>query len=168
MRGFMGAVCGESVTKVWRDVQAMDSLSRRRAGEGRGEGPAAGGVGRMSRVSEQPRFHRDNVPAARRLRRLATESEELLWSRLRGRQLNRLKWRRQHPIGPFVVDFYCEWARLAVEIDGGVHSIPAVALRDRDRQAWLEAEGIRVVRVSSEQVLVDLEGVLTLIAAHAG
>lgn len=119
-------------------------------------------------VNDERRFHRDNVPSARKLRQRTTESEELLWSRLRGRQFNRLKWRRQHPVGPFVLDFYCDWARLAIEIGGGVHRIPEVAHRDRERQEWLEAEGIRVVRVSSEQVMTEIEGVLVVIAAHAG
>ncbi|HMO97445.1 MAG TPA: endonuclease domain-containing protein, partial [Tepidiformaceae bacterium] len=117
----------------------------------------------MSRVE---RFHRNNVPAARRLRRTMTESETRLWARLRGRQLNRLKWRRQHPVGPFVLDFYCDWAKLAVEVDGGIHAMSDVAERDRDRQALLEERYhllFRLARIQSqERVLPDLSRPRTL------
>lgn len=119
-------------------------------------------------MSDSPRFHRDNVPSARRLRKRTTPSEEILWERLRGRQLNGLKWRRQHPIGPFVVDFYCEWTRLAIEIDGGVHEFDVVKRRDHERQEWLEAEGIRVLRVTVNDVMENLEETLLRIAEHAG
>ena len=73
----------------------------------------------------------------------------------------------QHPVGPYVLDFYCAAARLAVEVDGAVHDLPEQAARDARRMAWLAERGIRVVRVPAWEVLKDesLEGVLETIAA---
>ncbi len=70
-------------------------------------------------------------------------TERLIWSRLRDRKVDGWKFRRQQPIGPYFVDFYCHAARLAVEIDGPVHWDEARAAYDLRRQAWLESEGNR-------------------------
>ena len=94
-----------------------------------------------------------NIPAARRLRRPQTASEERLWELLRDRRLLGLKFRRQHAVQRFVVDFFCYEAQLAVEVDGGIHDLPEQEAADRDRQALLEATGIRFVRVTAEDVL---------------
>jgi very-short-patch-repair endonuclease len=67
-------------------------------------------------------MHRDNIPAARELRTRQTPAESILWDALRGRRLAGLKFRRQHPIGTFVVDFCCPDRRLAIELDGPVHA----------------------------------------------
>ncbi len=89
---------------------------------------------------------------ARRLRRTMTRPEEILWSLLRGKQLGALRFRRQHPVGPFILDFYCTTAKLCVEIDGPAHeSEPAIA-HDGARTAWLSQQGIRVIRFSAAQV----------------
>jgi len=87
--------------------------------------------------------------AARDLRRRATKSEAMLWPALRGRQLG-VKFRRQQPIGSFVVDFYASDARLVVEVDGAIHLQQAKA--DVERQHLLESLGLRVVRVTAEAV----------------
>jgi len=71
--------------------------------------------------------------ASRRMRRQLTKSEDLLWQALRKRQLTGLKFRRQHPIGPGIVDFYCHEKRLAVEVDGDIHLDRDVSERDRTR-----------------------------------
>ena len=110
-------------------------------------------------------MHRDNVPAARQLRRRLTPSELLLWARLRDRRFDGLKFRRQHPIGPFVLDFYCDELRVAVEVDGGIHSTLTQIGYDRARQALLEEQGIRVVRVRAEDVEADIEAVLESLRA---
>jgi very-short-patch-repair endonuclease len=96
------------------------------------------------------------VPFARRLRREATWPERLLWARLRRRALG-VVFRRQRPVGPFVVDFLCPEARLVVEVDGRSHDGREVA--DCARQAILEARGLLVLRVTNDEVLRDPSGV---------
>ncbi len=87
---------------------------------------------------------------ARELRRNQTHSEGRLWGELRGRRLGGWKWRRQSPIGPFVVDFYCPAARLVVELDGPSHDGEDV--RDARRTSYLERRGLRVLRFRSEEI----------------
>src|SRR5688572_28738934 len=81
--------------------------------------------------------HRHNVPAARDLRARETWAEDLLWTALRGRRLDGMKFRRQHPIGPFVLDFCCVERRLAIEVDGEVHATRRE--HDAERQALIAA-----------------------------
>ena len=101
------------------------------------------------------------VPRARRLRRDSTDVERLLWGALRGRRFQTYKFRRQHPIGRYVVDFICLSHALIIELDGGQH---AVALeRDANRTADLQGQGYRVIRFWNNDVLDNLEGVLTMI-----
>jgi very-short-patch-repair endonuclease len=109
-------------------------------------------------------FRDDNVPTARRLRKPLQPSEAALWERLRARRLGGLKFRRQHPIGRFVVDFYCAELRLAVELDGGVHGMPDVAERDIWRQALIEQRNIRFLRIHAN---TDLDDALATIATFA-
>lgn len=78
-----------------------------------------------------------------------------------------LRFRRQHPIGPFVLDFYCPGARLAIEVDGMGHTHPERAAADRRRTAWLATQGIGVLRVQAEDVRVNLNGVLRMIRERA-
>jgi very-short-patch-repair endonuclease len=101
--------------------------------------------------------------AARYLRRVATPAEDRLWSALRRDQLAGLHFRRQHPVGKFIADFYCKAARLAVEVDGPVHHTEAQRIHDRDRDAAFAAAGIRVLRLTNEDVLTNLRPVLTRI-----
>lgn len=98
---------------------------------------------------------------ARRLRRDATHAEALLWSRLRNRRLGGYKFRRQHPIGRYVVDFVCIEQRLVIEVDGGQHA--AEGAEDARRTAWLETRGFRVLRFWNNEVLANLKAVLTAI-----
>ena len=107
------------------------------------------------------------VERARALRRRLTPPEARLWTRLRGRQLRGLKFRRQHPIGPFILDFYCAEVRLAVEVDGQGHDHPDRLAHDRRRTLWLRAQHIRVIRLAAEAVRVELDGVLEFIARTA-
>jgi very-short-patch-repair endonuclease len=94
------------------------------------------------------------IPRARRLRRDATVPERLLWARLRRRALG-VRFLRQHPIGPFIVDFYTPDARLAIEVDGRSHD--GREAYDAARQAYLEARGVRVLRLTNDDVLRDPE-----------
>jgi very-short-patch-repair endonuclease len=80
---------------------------------------------------------------------------------LRGHRFERFAFRRQTPIGPFIVDFVCQRKRLIVELDGGQHAI--AARRDLERDQWLRAKGYRVARFWNSDVLRNLEGVLTAI-----
>jgi very-short-patch-repair endonuclease len=83
-----------------------------------------------------------------------TPPEARLWLRLKGRQ-DGLHFRRQHPIGPFIVDFYCAAARLVIEVEGQVHDLPAIAERDVMRKAWLEELGLEVMRISASEIMHD-------------
>ncbi|MGO8921237.1 MAG: endonuclease domain-containing protein [Stellaceae bacterium] len=94
---------------------------------------------------------------ARRLRTTPTDAEIRLWSRLRRKLLEGFRFRRQHPMGPYVVDFFCPDAKLIVEVDGGQH---AESASDVVRTSWLEARGYRVIRFWNNDVLGNTEGVL--------
>jgi very-short-patch-repair endonuclease len=93
---------------------------------------------------------------AKELRRAATDAERRLWSLLRDRGLDDYKFRRQHPIGPYVADFACVEMRLIVEADGGQH---ADSLPDERRTAWLNAQGWTVVRFWNDEILKNSAGV---------
>jgi very-short-patch-repair endonuclease len=97
---------------------------------------------------------------ARLLRFGMTDAERRLWSALRGRRLKNFKFRRQHPLGPFVLDFACVEHRLVIEADGGQH---AENDDDRRRTGWLEAQGWRVCRFWNNDILRNPEGVQTAI-----
>jgi len=97
--------------------------------------------------------------AAKRLRRETTPPERVLWSRLKRRQLDGLRFRRQHPLGPYVADFYCHDARLIVEVDGRSHQGERID-RDRDRDDWMADLGILTLRYSARQVTTETAAVL--------
>jgi len=92
----------------------------------------------------------------RRLRRNATDAENTLWRYLRNRRLAGCKFRRQHPIGPYIADFACPEAGLVVELDGGQHT----EATDAHRTAYLKEQGYTVVRFWNNEVLQNTEGVL--------
>ena len=102
---------------------------------------------------------------ARNLRRRSTDAERLLWRRLRDRQIAGLKFRRQHPLGNFIVDFVCLEHRLIIELDGGQHATQQQA--DAQREAFLVRQGYRVLRFWNHEVLVNTEGVLEAIVKTA-
>jgi len=93
-----------------------------------------------------------------------SKPERLLWSALR-RQQTRLRFRRQHPAGPYVLDFYCDSIKLCVEVDDLSHDFRAKQDGARDR--WLLSQGVRTLRVSAEDVLRNLDGVVQSIVAQA-
>lgn len=97
-------------------------------------------------------------PLAQQYRREQTPAEFFLWSRLRFRQINGVKFRRQHPIDRFIVDFYCHEAKLIIEVDGAIHDYSVED--DAIRQEFLESIGFEVVRFRNEEVFNDLERVV--------
>ena len=100
-------------------------------------------------------------PNARRLRSNQTEAEKTLWSKLRRQQLDGYRFRRQHPIGPYIVDFVCLAEKLVVEVDGSQHADDQDP--DADRTAWLESRGYRVVRFWNNDVSRNIDGVVAVI-----
>ena len=109
-----------------------------------------------------PREKNATVLRARALRRNLTLPEGLLWRVLRERPEG-LKFRRQHPIGGCIVDFYCPAAKLVIEIDGESHSMGDRPERDARRDWWLRSQGLRVLRFNAGDVMKDLQSVLTAI-----
>jgi len=101
------------------------------------------------------------------LRRIMSDAERRLWAALRARQLDGLRFRRQHPIGSYIADFACLEKRLVVEVDGSQHAEPTQAAHDTRRTRWLESEGYRVVRVWTNEVLENLDGVTEQIRVEA-
>jgi very-short-patch-repair endonuclease len=102
---------------------------------------------------------------ARELRRAMTPPEIALWQALRSRRLGGFRFRRQHPLGPWILDFYCAERRLAVEVDGGSHNMGEIG-RDERRDADLARRGVDVLRISASEVRADLDGVLATVAVR--
>jgi adenine-specific DNA-methyltransferase len=97
---------------------------------------------------------------ARNLRRGQTEAEQKLWAQLRDRRLQGYKFRRQVPLGRFIVDFSCYDERLVIELDGVPHADEERQARDRDRTRWLESHDFTVLRFWNSEVLGNMDGVL--------
>jgi len=98
------------------------------------------------------------VPRARQLRRRATQAEKMLWKHLRARQLEGVKFRRQEPIGQYIVDFVALEKKLVIEVDGGQHAVEKE--KDRKRDEWLEHEGFEILRIWNNDIFDNLNGVL--------
>ena len=98
---------------------------------------------------------------AKELRNNPTEAERILWQHLRLCQLGGYKFRRQQPLGDYIVDFVCFEKRLIIEVDGGQHN--SQYLYDERRDAWLEQQGFRVLRFWNNEVLQNIEGVKEVI-----
>jgi len=109
----------------------------------------------MSQINKPPLPSR-SLDAARGLRKSSTDSERKLWQCLRAGQLDGLKFRRQHPIPPYIVDFYCEAANLVVELDGSQHTEVA----DRARTHFLESKGLTVLRFWDNEALTQTDAVV--------
>lgn len=100
---------------------------------------------------------------AKEFRKAPTKAEEKLWSMLRGNRLRGYKFKRQFPIGRYIADFYCSIAKLVVEVDGKIHE--NIDQKDYDilRENIINANGIRVIRFTNEQVMNDISGTLSII-----
>ena len=97
---------------------------------------------------------------AKALRNNSTDSEKILWQHLKAKKFFGLKFRRQHPINKFIVDFYCDQLKLVVELDGGYHNIPDVREYDEGREFMLKDWGLTVIRFTNEEIELDIKTVL--------
>ena len=104
---------------------------------------------------------------SRALRRTMSLPEVLLWQQLKGKATGR-KWRKQHPAGQYSLDFYCDGAKLCVEVDGEAHDRGDRPAKDAARDAWLAAHGVATLRIPAREILNNMEGVLACIDARAG
>ena len=115
-------------------------------------------------LNEKPGMHHDArailFQFAWRHRENPTQAEAKLWEVLSNKKLDGHKFRRQHPIGKFILDFYCHASKLAVEVDGGYHFTTEQAELDQNRTKVLESLGINVIRFTNEQVLNHLSAVV--------
>jgi very-short-patch-repair endonuclease len=102
----------------------------------------------------------DTLSAAAILRKNMTLSERILWKRLKDRNIFKTKFRRQHPVDIFIVDFYCHEYKLAIEIDGEPHNIEEAREYDLNRTSELERFGIKVIRFSNNQVINNIDIVI--------
>ena len=105
--------------------------------------------------------HKSPTEKAQELRKKSTDAERLLWRHLRAKQLEGLKFRRQEPIGDYIVDFVCFDRSLIVEVDGGQHVREKA--KDDERTRWLEGQGFKVMRFWNNDVMKNIEGVLRVI-----
>ena len=103
---------------------------------------------------------------ARAHRREMSLSEVLLWEQLRRKGTGR-KWRKQHPAGPYNLDFYCDALQLCIEVDGEAHSMGERPVKDTRRDAWLAARRIKTLRIPAAEIMANLDGVLAWIELHA-
>ncbi|MBI4410859.1 MAG: endonuclease domain-containing protein [Deltaproteobacteria bacterium] len=111
----------------------------------------------MTRIKQGEKRNRD---IKRKLRSEMTPAENKLWLHLRARQLEKLKFRRQHGIGPYIVDFYCPAIKLVIEVDGDVHAGEAQIAKDCKRDNYLKSLGLQVIRYRNDDVLNNVEGVM--------
>ncbi|HTQ39693.1 MAG TPA: endonuclease domain-containing protein [Pirellulales bacterium] len=102
-----------------------------------------------------------SLPRAKKLRRSLTDTERFVWSRMRGRRFAQFKFRRQVPLGEYIVDFVCFKQRLIIELDGGQHSVQQSY--DAQRTCWLESQGFAVLRFWNHDVLQDWDTVAEVI-----
>lgn len=100
---------------------------------------------------------------ARKLRKNSTIQERMLWKILRNRQFKNLKFRRQFPIGEYIVDFVCEEKRIVIELDGGQHNEFENIIKDNERTKFIESEGYKVIRFWNNDILNNLEGVFKIL-----
>lgn len=102
---------------------------------------------------------------AQALRKNETEAEKILWERLRNNQLKGYKFRRQHPFGLFIADFYCHQLKLIIEIDGEYHNLPEQIEKDLERTQILESNGLQLIRFTNEEVQENLENMIAKITS---
>ncbi len=112
----------------------------------------------LSRMRERVGVRVQATERARELRARSTESETLLWQQLRGRRFQGFKFRRQRPLGPYILDFVCLEAGLVIEVDGGQHSDQKAY--DEKRTALIESQGLTVIRFWNHEVMNETPAVL--------
>ena len=107
------------------------------------------------------------IGTGKHLRSNETGAEKALWKIIRGKALG-YKFRRQHGIGPFIVDFYCDAARLVIELDGNVHDVAEVQSHDKEREKYLTELGYKILRFRNEEIFDNLQSVLNKIQVTLG
>ena len=122
----------------------------------------------MTDNSANLHVHPTILAHAKELRRPMTRHEAKLWQCLRGKQFYGIKFRRQHPIYRFILDFFCYQHHLVIEIDGDSHAEPDQQLYDQARTEWLEQRGLRVIRFTNRDIDANIDGVLQEIARQCG
>ena len=105
-------------------------------------------------------YNRNLKSLSRQLRANFTDAEKLLWSKIRKKQIKNYQFFRQKPIGNYIVDFYCNAAKLVIEIDGGQHYEDENARNDKIRESFLEKQGLRIMRFTNLDVLKNIENVV--------
>ena len=103
----------------------------------------------------------DNHVRAKVLRKNFTDTERVLWKHLRAKKMEGYKFRRQEPVGSYIVDFVCHEKRIVIEVDGGQHATERE--KDKERDEWLKGQGYKVLRFWNNKVLANIEGVLEVI-----
>lgn len=103
------------------------------------------------------------IEFARKLRQDATDPEALMWACLRNRRVNKRKFRRQHALAPYVLDFYCADLKLSIELDGGQHNTNEGKQHDKAREAFLRSLGIETLRFSNEEFMRHTDSVMNVI-----
>jgi very-short-patch-repair endonuclease len=110
-------------------------------------------------------MHERLVSFAKTLRTQMTDTERMLWQHLRAKRFEGLKFRRQQPIGKYIVDFVCFEKKIIIELDGSQHSLPSAKRKDTERDKCFEAQGYTVLRFWDNEVLVNTRDVLEIIEA---
>jgi len=95
------------------------------------------------------------------LRKNETESEKNLWGKLKNNQLKGFKFRRQHPIGLYIADFYCHKLKLIIEVDGEYHNLPEQIEKDKERTQILESNGLQLIRFTNNEIQKNLEQIIS-------
>ena len=125
-------------------------------------------MGERAYLCTMPQRPKHLIKLAREFRKVPTHTEKLMWIALRRHKQSGLKFRREHPIIGYIVDFYCADHKLVIEIDGNVHLDPEVSERDIKRQQHLENAGFRVIRFTTDEVMIDIDGVISKILVACG
>lgn len=108
----------------------------------------------------------DTVRYRIKMRENPTSAESVLWGKLKGKKLNRLRFRRQHGIGPFIADFYHSQTKTIIELDGGIHSKSEIKINDKEREEYLKECGYNIIRFSNNEVFNNLNNLLKKIITH--
>ena len=114
-------------------------------------------------MRDENRAMKDQVDRARSLRRQLNWAEKTLWKKLRDRKVLAFKFRRQHPFGPYFLDFYCPESKVAIELDGDTHGNPIRHAKDKRKDDYLKSKSVRVLRFWNHHIRENLDGVMMVI-----
>lgn len=123
-------------------------------------------MGQADGIAKEAAMTVRSVRLARQLRKRMTPQEIKLWSILRGMRSAGIRFRRQVPLGAYIVDFACFDPKLVIEVDGGQHTLDGHMRRDAERDAWLEAQGFAVLRVWNHEVKDNIDGIMDVIGEY--